>query len=138
MRSILGVPLVLEADRPAWYGGMSEETDRFPEARTGAEVVPFFRADDNPDRNRSPPRKRDWLMCGGQLMEELLRSVFQPMEYLLGIDSALEEGGVLCCELPLLLLQLFDQGSEFGRLLRQGRPFQLGGGMIRAVQPVED
>jgi hypothetical protein len=38
------------------------------------------RADDNPDRKRSPPRKPDWLMCG-QLMEELCVLFLQPIEY---------------------------------------------------------
>ena len=55
-------------------------------------------------------------MCG-QLMEELCVLFLQPIEYLLGVDSALEEGGVLGCELPLLLLQMLNQDTEFGNLL---------------------
>jgi len=61
-------------------------------------------------------------MCGGAFVEELSILLSQPIELLLGVDRAPDEGGVLCCELPPLLMQLFDHRAELGNLLRRGGP----------------
>ena len=61
-------------------------------------------------------------MRGGAFVEELGILLSEPIEHLLGVDRALEEGGVFCSELPPLLLQLVDHGTELGNLLLRGGP----------------